>query len=326
MSTANAGRRSRFVSLVVLLVVGLLAYSQAQHIIDWVRMHGYQPPAAVAAVADQTTMTAAARHLFYLNRPDFQDKTTFRKSCPNYEATIVIGCYRQGEQGIFVLKVDDPRLSGVEQVTAAHEMLHAAYNRLNFKDRKTINGWLESYARDQLTDARIKATLQNYQKTEPGEQDNEMYAIFGTEIDGLPATLEQHYAKYFSNRHTVVKFANSYQSAFASRQQQVKQYDDNLNTMSAKIKVDTQDLEDQRRGLTSTEAQLQAYRQAGQIDRYNTGIADYNQQVVAYNSLLDQTKVLIGDYNQLVIERNNVATETNALRQAIDSNALPQSP
>lgn len=316
-------KRSGFVGFLILVVVATVTYSQSQKIVDWIRLRDYQPPAAIAAIADQTTMTPAGRHLFYLNRAELQDKSTFRHSCPNYEATIVIGCYREGQRGIFVLKVDDPRLAGVEQVTSAHEMLHAAYNRLSKSERQATDSQLQTFASGQLSDARIKATLKGYEKTEPGQQTTEMFAIFGTEVSTLPPVLEQTYSRYFSNRQAVVAFANSYQAAFTSRQDQVKQYDARLNTMDASIKASTQRLDSQRAALEQASNKLRAYRQAGDLTSYNAAVSGYNQQVNAYNSLLDQTRTLIKQYNQLVRERNALAAETNTLRDAIDSNALP---
>jgi hypothetical protein len=325
MGSTKAGR-TRLAAVVVLFVVGGMTYNQSQHIVDWARLRGYQPPAAVVTVADQTTMTPAARHLFYLNRPALQDKKDFHASCPNYEATIIIGCYRQGQRGIFVLKVDDPRLAGVEQVTAAHEMLHAVYNRLSRGDRAAIDGWLRSYANQQLSDARIKSTLQSYLKNEPGEQDNEMFAIFGTEVGRLPAELEQQYSKYFANRSVVVGYANNYQAAFSSRQDQVKQYDSQLNTLNDQIKANTNALSSQRQQLAALESKLTQYQQSGQVGRYNAGADDYNRSVAVYNDLLVLTQSQITGYNQMVKKRNGIAAQTVELRQAIDSSALPDKP
>lgn len=306
----------------VILVAG---WSQSQRIGDWFRLRGYVPTAEIAAITEQTAMTGQGKHLFYINRPALEDKTTFRQNCPDYEATIVIGCYRQGQGGIHVLKVDDPRLEGVEQVTAAHEMLHAAYDRLRSSERAEIETWLQDFARNGLADERVKETLKSYETTEPGQQANEMYAIFGTEVARLPAELEQHYQRYFSNRAAVVGFAANYQEAFTSRQRQVEAYDKQLNDLNTKIKTNTALLGRRRDELAGAEARLNEYRQAGDIARYNEGVGDYNQRVGAYNVLLEQTRAQIEEHNRIVEARNDIAAQSVELRQAIDSDALPQS-
>ncbi|HXE10230.1 MAG TPA: hypothetical protein VN554_02280, partial [Verrucomicrobiae bacterium] len=131
-------RRGRLIAAVVVLVwlacLGMAALER-QNIYDWVKLQGYQAPADIAALAQQDTMTAYGRKIFYVNHPQLDDKSNFAGKCPNNggEQTIVLGCYRPGESGIFLLNVSDPRLNGVEQVTAAHEMLHGAYERLSDK-------------------------------------------------------------------------------------------------------------------------------------------------------------------------------------------------
>jgi hypothetical protein len=119
--------RSLFLLVLWLALLGATAYNR-QNIIDWWRLWNYQAPAAIAQLATQDTMTAYARRIFYVNNAALDSKTVFSKQCPNNggEQTIVLGCYHSNQAGIFLLGVTDPRLNGVEQVTAAHEMLHVA--------------------------------------------------------------------------------------------------------------------------------------------------------------------------------------------------------
>jgi hypothetical protein len=325
MSPTVPKRRSGggLIVLFLLLAVTGLTATQSQRIADWFRLRGYVPPAEIVSFVAETAMTPDGRHLFYINRPALEDKAVFRQNCPDYEATIVIGCYRQGQRGIHVLRVDDERLEGVEQVTAAHEMLHAAYERLNRKERQQVDAWLNEYAQNGLTDERIKASLKGYEKTEPGEQMNEMHSIFGTEVSTLPEQLERHYTRYFSDRQAVVKLAAAYQDAFTSREQQIAQYDTQLNELSKTIKSNTEKLAARREELERQEGELDRYRQSGNIERYNAGVDQYNRNVGAYNELLEATKVAINEHNRIVEARNAIAAQTIELRQAIDSSELP---
>ncbi len=312
------------VFVVLLLMVGGL-YWQHQRISDWFRLRDYQPTAAVTEIADQTKMTDAARHLFYINRPELESKTAFRQNCPEYESTIVLGCYHHGQRGIHVLQVDDPRLEGIEQVTAAHEMLHAGYERLSSRDRLQVDGWLQEYAVRGLNDPRVKETIEDYDRTEPGERSNEMHSIFATEMVELPDQLETYYARYFQDRSAVAGFAARYQQAFTSRQSQVADYDVRLNEQNKTIKANTQRLKQNREDLLAYEQELLALQEREDVTRYNAGVSTYNQMVAAYNELLEQTKALIEDHNQSVVKRNNLAAQTIELKQAIDSSSLPAS-
>ncbi len=325
MSSSDSGGRAGIIVLVVLMATIVGVFTQSERIIDWIKLRDYTPSAEIVEIVEQTTMTPAARHLFYINRPVLAEKAPFREKCPEYEATIVLGCYQHRQGGIYVLKVDEARLEGVEQVTSAHEMLHAGYERLSSKERVQVDGWLDTYARDELKDVRILETIKSYDKTEPGERLNEIHSIIGTEIAELPAQLENYYARYFKDQNAVAAYASQYQQAFTSLQDQIDAYDARLNEQSKRIKSNTQILADRRQELENNEQQLQASQRSGDIERYNAGVATYNQMVADYNTLLEQTRSLIGQHNQLVVERNAAAAQTIELRQAIDSSALPAS-
>jgi hypothetical protein len=313
------------VLIAVLASLGLVV-SRPYAVADWVRLRGYHAPASTLALADATTMTDRSRHLFFVNHAALEPKASFRDKCPKYDnKTIVVGCYQGGQRGIYILQVPDERLAGIEQVTAAHEVLHAAYERLSKAERVRVDAMLQDYASNKLTDERIKTALKAYETSEPGQQHNEMHSIFGTEIASLPPDLEAYYNQYFTSRATVAGFAGRYQGAFTSRQALIKQYDAQLQSQSAHIKTNTQNLEDQAAAIETRRQQLDAYRTSGNVAAYNDGVEPFNASVNAYNRLLVETRSLIVSYNALVVERNAIASQTVALQEAIDSSGLPQS-
>ncbi len=312
-----------------MLTIGLLAapflvYFNAQALTDWAQLRNYMPPAVVASLASQDTMTAQARHIFYVNHPQLEtDANQFRSDCSESEKTIVLGCYHSNQDGIFVYNVQDPRLAGVQQVTAAHEMLHAAYDRLSSKDKNYVDGLLQSYYNSQH-DQRIIDTINAYRQSEPNDVVNEMHSVFGTEIANLPAPLEQYYTRYFSDRAAVVAFANNYEVEFTSRSDQIKADDAQLAQMKAQIDQQEQSLSQQLSSINSERAQLDSQRAGGQIDQYNAGVAAFNADVGRYNAGVASLKSDIATYNALVIERNSIANELTSLDKAIDTRVAPQ--
>jgi hypothetical protein len=124
----------KIISLVILLAIvafPVVAIANVQAIEDWWNLRGYSPPAEIAKLAAEDTMTPKAQRLFYVNHPQLiSDKAQFRQACPLSEQTIVLGCYYhiQGsiKEGIALSDITDNRLNGVEEVTAAHETLHSA--------------------------------------------------------------------------------------------------------------------------------------------------------------------------------------------------------
>jgi hypothetical protein len=317
-------RPSLIVSIVLLLIVGVL-FGQRRAIQDYIRLYDYHPSGVVNEFSRDDTMTASARHVFYVNHPTVQDRPSFNSSCKSYnEQTIVLGCYHPDQAGIYVFSVNDSRLQGVEQVTAAHEMLHAAYDRLSRSQRNNIDAMLEDYYKHDLHDPRILQTIASYKKTEPSDVVNEMHSVFGTEAPNLPAPLEAYYKRYFVDRAKVVAYADSYQAEFTSREATVSQDDQTLKTYKSQIDANQQSLTSQRASLQTRQSTMTTARDSGDTATYNAQVPQYNSQVAAYNQLVDQTSNLITSYNQLVAARNALAVEVNQLAQAISSqpNAL----
>lgn len=283
-------------------------------------MRGYTPPALVKQLADDDGMQAYARHLFYLNKPQLPTVVqAFRQGCPENKDTVVLGCYHPGENGIYVYAVQDSSLDGIQQVTAAHEVLHAVYERLSNSERKQLNSELEAYYANGLTDATVKSEIGIYQKTEPDDVANEMSCVFGTEVADLPPALEQYYAKYFTDRQKITGYYQQYQTQFTSRREQVAVDDTQLSSMRKQIDSLESNLTTQGRDLDSQKAQLQQLLASGQTQAYNAAVSSYNAQVRSYNAGITSVKQQITTYNQLVDARNGIAGQLTTLAQDIDT-------
>lgn len=314
--TAKTKRSTGFqlVLLIISIVLFVLVYYYNQAIADWWKLRNYTPSAAVSQLATDDTMTPAARHLFYINHPNLQGGTTFSTNCKNTsEKTIIFGCYHPVELGIYVQPVSDERLQGVEQVTSAHEMLHAAYDRLDNKTKQQVDGWLEDYYQHDLTDQRIKDTIDAYKQSEPDDVVNEMHSIFGTEVNNLPTNLENYYKRYFTNREAVVAYANHYKEAFISREQQIKDYDAQLANLKQTIEAEQASATSQHEALINRQQTLNQAKAGGDIATYNAGVAGYNQAVDTYNQTATKLKADITDYNNLVTARNALVVEEQHL-------------
>lgn len=331
-TTLHPARQSGYLRQLVsiaLLVLWLgtlwLVATNRQTIIDWWRLRQYQAPALVAQLAAQDTMTDYGRKIFYVNHPIIDNKTTFHDKCPNNggEQTIVLGCYIGGQSSIFLLSVNDPRLDGVVQVTAAHEMLHGAYDRLGAVERQKVDTLLMNYYTTQLTDERVKTTIEAYKKSEPRDVVNEMHSVFGTEISSLPPDLELYYQRYFTNRAQVAAFAAQYQAAFTSRKAVITSYDKQLSDLKAQVTATESDLKTKHVAIEAQQSSLVSLRDNGNIAAYNAGVPAYNALVDDYNHEVETVKDLIAQYNQLVASRNTVALEQDELSKELSSDVTP---
>jgi len=292
---------------------------------DWWRLRGYTPPAEIVALADHVGMTPLARHDLYINRPQLiPDSNNFRKNCPNAEQTIVLGCYLAGEGGIYVYKVQDQRLKGILEVTAAHETLHGAYERLSSKDKHYINGLLQDYYQHGLSDQRIKDSMAAYKKTEPDALVDEMHSVFGTEAGNLPAALESYYQRYFANRAVIVGLANQYEREFSSRIAQINAYDEQLTGLKKQIDATEQNLKQRLAEISAERARLDSLLASDQKDAYNQSVPAFNNSIETYNRDVRALQAQIASYNQLVESRNSLAKDLRSLQASIDTRLSPQ--
>ncbi|HZM63580.1 MAG TPA: hypothetical protein VFB59_00425 [Candidatus Saccharimonadales bacterium] len=311
--------------LAVLLTGVALVVVNRDYLRDQMVLRSYTAPQDVALLASDTAMSEYGRRLFFVNKPELNDKAGFNTHCQNLsDEAAVLGCFKGNRQGIYIFDVTDPRLHGIEQVTAAHEMLHQAYDRLDGATRQRINKLLEDYYRTSLSDQSVKEKMAIYQTTEPGNLSNEMHSIFGTEIKNLPAELEEYYKRYFTDRQKVVAFRDSSQMAFDSYRKQIADYDKRLADLKPRIDQIEAILSQEVAQLKATKAELEADLAAGRISEYNAGVGPYNALVSSYNKDLADLNRRIEEYNKLVQERNALSVQVSELNEALDSSLTPQ--
>lgn len=323
----TAGRISIgfIVALTIICSVSALVFTRAQDIRDWFRLRDYVPPAAVASLADNTTMTPLARKLLNVNHPELLSGKAFRATCPlSGEKTVVLGCYKGGDNGIYLYRVTDERLQGVHEVTAAHEMLHAAYERLADKERQRVDKMLQAYARNELHDQRIMGLLEAYKTSEPGQIDNEMHSIFATEIAALPHDLETYYRRYFDDRQRVVDYTMMYQAEFTGRRAKVTAYDEQLKQLGDEIdKLDAIAVSE-RSSIDRLGKEIESLGQNSSRKTYTDMVAEYNRRATAYNESLQVLRDYRQRYNSIVEERNALALEERDLANALSAQDAPQ--
>jgi hypothetical protein len=310
--------------LVVVLVLLVGIFVNRDSLFDWWRLRNYTPPLAVTQLANEDTMTSYTRHMLYVNHPQLLNTiATFRQACPEDQQDIVLGCYHQGQNGIFIYDVQDPQLPGVQQVTAAHEVLHAVYARLSSQARTQLNRQLEDYQQHGLTDPRVIAEVKIYQRTEPNDVDDEMSCTFGTELASLPAGLEAYYRQYFSDRSAIVAYEQQYVNAFSSRQAQVASDDQALTSLKQQITSGEAALKDEQAQVDSQRVSLQSLESVNPA-AYNAAVPSFNSLIARYNAQANGIQADITQYNQLVSSRNAIAGALAGLDKAIDTRLSPQ--
>lgn len=314
-STKRSGSK---LTLIIVLALAAIGIFYRQDITDWARLRNYNPSPEVEQLADNVGMLGDTRRLFYINRPVVADKDTFNHHCREDEHSIVLGCYLSGQNGIYLLDVTDDRLAGIEEVTAAHEVLHAAYERLSSKERARVDKMLED-AYNNLPTGRLSETIELYRKQDASEVPSELHSILGTEVRSLPDELEQYYSRYFDDRGQVVTYSEQYEQAFVERKNQIREYDLELADLKAEIDELSTQLASEDTELKGMRSQMTLLKDQGNTESYNAVVPKYNAKVNAYNSDIDELSAMIVRYNDTVQKRNSVVTEESELVKAIDS-------
>ncbi|MGV8876593.1 MAG: hypothetical protein ACOH1K_03675 [Rhodoglobus sp.] len=239
--TRMSPSRAIALALAGVLIVGassgaLWAVTHQQRITDQFVVWQFEPSESLQEYVNASGMSDEGKFLFYASEPTIQTNPTFNDTCSNVEKDFgVLGCYFPGQKTIYLFDVTDDRLAGIEEVVAAHEMLHAAWDRLSDDERARITPLLEAEATILSGDADFAKTLEFYAKTEPGQRANELHSIIGTEAAGLSPSLEAYYASYFADRTSVVTLHEKSNAVFTAQQDASQKIVDELGTLRASI-------------------------------------------------------------------------------------------
>jgi hypothetical protein len=302
----------------------LLLRWQGKFVSDSVQLARYTPPPEVAALAQQANMSEDGRRAFYLTTPTIEAKKVGLKLCDSHstEKTVILGCY-VSSKGIFIQKVTDKRLSGTMQVTAAHEMLHAVYhNHISEGERSDIDIELLRFF-GTLNNPRLKKLIQIYNDRNPKQVASELHSFLGTEVPNLSPKLEQHYAKYFVDRATVVAMAQKNEQTFAQIVNKAEVIDRQLKSMKADLDRREQSVKEQGGNIEQQRRQLERIGN-GNPEEYNNRLIGFNQQVNSYNGQIQILKQQITTYNRLVNSYNALSSEEKSLNESLRNGGSPQ--
>lgn len=310
-----------------LLLVALWLFVNRQMVVDQIAVWRYQPSAEVAALAENIRFSEAGKFYFYASQPEVSDRGAFSQQCSSHgEEAAVLGCYVGWR--IYVFDVTDPRLDGIKEVTAAHEMLHAVYDRLSSAERSRVNGLLEQQLKI-VTDTRILDLVALYDKIEPGERLNEIHSIFATELPQLSPELESYYGRYLADRQRIVGFAQQYEQVFASIKTQQEQLAKELDALAEAINLDTQEYNATAEQLKADIAAFNARADAGGYASQAAFNADRQALIARQNAVTrwrSSINAQISAYNEKRELLEAVNGQVEELNQSINANALEPEP
>lgn len=299
----TGGVKLKFILLMIIAGLMIFVWPNLQLIVDYINGRDFQASPELSQLMERIKLTDRSQLVLKASHPQFQTKEQFNQNCPRREASLyILGCYNGRD--IFVYQVDNQELAGISEVTLAHELLHAVYRRLEPKRQAQLNRWLVADYQRLVTDE-LKQRMAAYERTQPGQFENELHSILGTEFEGLSPELERYYKQIFLDRQAIVAMYQQSQRPFQQKQQAMEQ-----------IKAA---IEQQEKALGLEKA---AYDQ--RVSEFNQRVEQFNQRASRSGGFTTQSEFatmraqLVATQQQLQVQRQHLVGRVATLNQQID--------
>lgn len=300
--------------LVAVVIAGVL---NREWIYDWLRGATYQPTVEMVEIRNKLQLTGRGEFLFNAAQPELNEAADFNVNCRQDESEVaVLGCYTLGN--IYVYNITDTKLAGIRELTAAHELLHAVWARMDESEKKELEPILQQVYQGNLDI--LKDDIGTYTESEKLE---EMFVRAGTEIKQLPVVLEKRYAEIFKDQDKVVDFYDSYIAVFREIKVRMEKLVSEIEIL--KNEIDTKMLV-YNAEVAALDADIASFNScADTVGCFVSEWEFYAQRnaLVARESALsalgDDISNLIDTYNAKVDEYNADVTESRKLQNMIDS-------
>lgn len=326
--TSRTGSIIAFILSGLFIVVASILFLNRQAALDQLTVWAYEPSSAIATIEQNVNFTDKGKFIFYATKPSLETQDAFNKKCPRQEAgSPILGCYTNADQ-IYIYDLTNEQLDGMEEVTAAHEMLHAVWFRTSKAEQDTLKTELEK-AYQKLNDEELTTRMEYYQRTEPGEYINELHSILGTEVASLGEPLESYYAQFF-DRTTVLKLHDQYNGVYKALYARADELYAQMEVLSSSIQT------------RMSEYETAVSRYSADVDSFNgradgggfTTMSQFNAEraaLIARASTLDTARQSINTdietYNTYYAEYEDIAKQIEVLNESIDSfNQIDEAP
>lgn len=314
--------------VVVALLASLVIFGFAgwvlldrQYVNDQIIVWSFKPSDSVKALEARVDFTDQGKFDFYATQPTVAAAADFNKGCPRQEVgNPILGCYGLGK--IYVYNITNPQLDGIEEVTAAHETLHAIWERTSPAEQQRL-GTLLRADYNRLADSELKTRMDYYSRTEPGEFENELHSIIGTEMTGISPELETYYAQFFKDRSKVLAFHTQYESVFNTLTtqsddlyQQLVTLGKSIEARSIQYNADTKQLSADMDSFNSR-AQTSGFSSQDQFNRERSALVSRSNQLET-----DQVSINndVATYNKLYAQYDALGKQIQLLNASLDSN------
>lgn len=324
-SQPNGSKKSSVISAflisLILITITFFAVINKQLIIDQISYWQYQPTSEISNLVSRIDFNNYGKFIFYSSQPKLDGTQNFNSECNRVEATTsILGCYSNGR--IYIYNVTDKTLDGVREVTAAHETLHAIYARMSSSEKSEVDKLVEAEYDKLKGDQAFADMIAYYDRSEPGQRNNELHSMIGTEVADISTQLEAHYKKYFTDRQKIVALNKQYISVFKTLKSKAAELSAQLDALSADITAKTNQYNADINTLNNDIDTFNVRATSG--DFTSQSQFNYERSVLASRAaVLESTRQDIqsdmSNYDSILAEYNSIASESQKLYNTIDS-------
>ena len=289
---------------------------------DQLIAYQFDAPDDILRYIDEAGLSETGALYFLTSLPKIVSGVEFDRYCTRKEPGIgVLGCYTTKDRRIYLFDVTDERLTSMEPVVAAHEMLHAAWARLSVEEKHRLADLLEEGFAALPDDHQLRDRIASYEADNPESRIPELYAILATEIRTLPDALEDHYSMYFSERSRVVDLADEVYRVFDTVTDQLRALATDLESRAAEIEGLRFTWEQTSQVLWADidafneKALAGGFTRKSDFEATRAPLADRRSRLLTLRTTL-QTK--IDEYNTLLEQLNRLNAEVSELNQGIN--------
>ncbi len=300
----------------IVVALGIVQILQSYYVQDTWKGLWYEPEEKIEAIEEALELTGSGKRIFRATQPTIENREDFNEHCKNQRMEVsLLGCYTGGK--MYVYEITREQLIDSNKVTAAHELLHAAWERLSDRERTDVARMLEE-VKEQNAEW-LEQELQTYAEEDKLE---EMYTRVGTKLAEIPEQLEEHYRKYFLNRQKIVAYYDKTQEPFEELQEKNDRLRTEIFAIKAEIAkerdaylVEVTNLDDEIEEFNACAAEVGCFTAEAFVAR-RTELAEkqtqLNQRRINLNNKIEENNARVEEY-----QKNQA--ELGELNEAMDS-------
>lgn len=324
MGSHRVGKLVQLLVSLGVLAVAAWVFFNHQLVLDRINVWQYKPSSAIETIVSRAQLTDEGTFYFFASQPQLSDQKAFNRECTNKEDhAVILGCYVA--QRIFLYNVQDERLDGVREVTAAHEMLHAAFDRLSKEERQRVGVLLEKELAS--ADDALKERLKVYDSLKDNDKINELHSIIATEVTGIDSELEAYYAQYFKDRRVLVDLFHSYEKVFRDLREQQEGLVTEINQLAEEINNRTATY---NQSITALNADIERFNNRAnssggfssqeEFDTTRAALIGRQNELEAEFGAIEELR---GNYEAKVSQLNEINLQQESLQRSLDSTPAP---